>query len=69
MTPQNEYFSTSQAARALGFGERTVKSFLDSGALPSIQPTGRAGRRYVSSTDLLEFAQKHGIPCYLENAV
>ena len=69
MTVPREYFSTAQAARALGFGERTIKTFLDSGALNSVQPGGRSARRYISNTDLLEFARKHGIPLQLENAV
>jgi len=69
MTVPHELFKTSQAARALGFGERTIKHFLDTGILPCIQPGGHAGCRYISSTDLLEFARKHSIPLKLENAV
>ena len=63
------YLSLSKCAAALGMTERTVKGWLESGKLPSIQPGGRSGRRHVLASDLLEFARQHGIECKLEYAL
>ncbi|WP_216319748.1 helix-turn-helix domain-containing protein [Deinococcus aestuarii] len=51
-----------QVARVLGFSERRVKTWLDRGTLPYVQPTGRCGARLVPAAALADLGSRHGLP-------
>lgn len=58
-----------QAARALGLGERTVRGWIERGALPHVQPTGTRGGRLIPAQALGDFAARHALPIHWETAL
>lgn len=56
-----------EVARVLNVGEGKVKRWLERGALPYVQPTGRKGGRLVRPGSVAEFADSCGLlPCWEE---
>lgn len=51
------FVNQATAARRLGCDARTVRSYLDSGALPSVRPHG--GNRKIRRVDLDRFAEQN----------